>query len=341
MYKYYSKVLVVVFVMIQLQVLSQNPIFPTLSGSSLLQNVVQDYKPFSVLSYGDARDLMYGVIYNENDSVRCVYTGHTLHLPRGVDPSSFLWMSGIADGINAEHTYPRSKGANEDNGNAFSDMHHLFPTRVAVNAARSNFPFGDIEDTQTSAWFYLNQTQNTTPTNNINLYSERISGLFEPREAHKGNVARAVFYFFTMYKEGALRADPDYFERQREVLCDWHHQDPVDSLELDRTYQIARYQSNRPNPFVLDSTLADRSYCDLATSVEEIIPLEISIYPNPVIDWVHIQANGNHQLQVVDVMGQTKIDVAFDEATRIDFSVLPSGIYFIIVDGQRYSVMKR
>lgn len=135
------------------------PVFPNLTGDFLLSKLLDDYKTSSVLDYGVARDLMYGTIYNINDSVSCVYSGHKLHLPQGVDPSSYLYMNGSPNGINAEHTYPRSKGADEDNGNAFSDMHHLFPTRAAVNSARSNFPFGEIIDNQTTTWYHLDQSQ--------------------------------------------------------------------------------------------------------------------------------------------------------------------------------------
>ena len=38
----------------------------------------------------------------------------------------------------------------------------------------------------------------------------------------------------------------------------WHYEDIVDMSEYDRSFTIAEYQDDKPNPFVLDSTLARR-----------------------------------------------------------------------------------
>lgn len=301
----------------------QQAVLPNLKGEDLRDELVRAYKPTTVLSYGAARDLMYGTIYNENDSVRCIYSGHTLFLPTGVDPSIFLFMDGSSNGINAEHAYPRSKGA--DDGNAYSDMHHLFPTRSAVNSARSNYPFGEIADEQATSWYYRNQTQSNTPTINIDLYSEKIDGRFEPREQQKGNIARAVFYFFTMYEQRALNADPTFFESQRETLCDWHQKDPVDQLEWDRTFEIGSYQNDLPNPFVLDATLASRAYCE--DRVPDA-PSGVSITPNPTIDWVTVTAAGAQQLKVVDVLGRVVLEEAFVDTLEVDLSRFSAGTYF-------------
>lgn len=189
-------------------------------------------------------------------------------------------MNNSPDGINLEHTYPKSKGSGS--GNAENDMHHLFPTRSPVNTARGNLPFGEINDNETDTWYFLNMTSNSIPSENIDKYSERVTGLFEPQESHKGNVARAMMYFYTMYKEEADLADPMFFESQRSTLCDWHMLDPVDSLEWERTFKIAQYQSNKPNPFVLDSTLMQRSYCSISSVASfDINLLDFKVYPNP------------------------------------------------------------
>ena len=314
-------------------------IFENLLGEELLDEVVDAYKPSVVLSYSNAKDLMYGTIYRENDSVSCVYSGHTIYLPSGVDPSTFLYMNGSTSGINAEHTYPRSKGASE--GNAHSDMHHLFPTRSPVNSSRSNFPFGEIEDNLTTSWFYLNVEENETPEVNIDQYSERINGMFEPREDHKGNVARAVFYFYTMYKEEALNADPHFFDLQRETLCEWHRQDPVDLLEWERTYQIAQYQNDLPNPYILDSTLVGRAFGGgLVSDIEKPQTTGVNVYPNPIIDVVTVISPGDSQVQVMDIYGHVLMKYAFSDSMGLDFSFLNSGSYFIIINGQAKKVLK-
>ena len=95
------------------------------------------------------------------------------------------------------------------------------------------------------------------PSSNIEEYSENHGSYFEPREDRKGDIARTIFYFYTMYSE---IVDGVFFSIQKEVLKTWHNQDPVDEEEITRTWQIAGYQDNKPNPFILDETLIQRAY---------------------------------------------------------------------------------
>ena len=282
------------------------PVFPNLRGEELAESLVREFRPTSFLSSADSKDVLYSEIYKLNDSVRCVYTNHALYLPEGVDPSVHLFMNSSADGINLEHTYPRSKGAD---GNAGNDMHNLFPTRTPVNSDRGNLPFGEIRDSETQDWYFLNQKTNRIPTQNINLYSERTSGFFEPQENHKGNVARAMIYLYTMYEQQALSDDPLFFDSQISTLCEWHKLDPVDSLEWERTFLIANHQSGKANPFVLDSTLTERLYCNLTSvgsSLENIS--EFEIFPNPggealTVDLV-LNTSSDLKLTVFDLSGR-------------------------------------
>lgn len=265
------------------------PVFPDFDGQELLDKTVSEYKTSTVLGYGPARDTMYATIYNERDSVKGIYTNHAVYLPPNVDPSVAIFMNGSQNGINAEHSYPQSKGAR--NGNAKSDMHHIFPSRTPVNADRGSLPFTEINDQNTTSWYYKTTKQSSIPTNNIDIYSEGNASGFEPSEAKKGNIARAIFYFYTMYKAEADAADSNFFESQRETLCNWHYLDPVDSLEWMRTYMIAKHQGDNPNPFILDCSLASRSYCegiagfcDFVNSTEEVsdeVKSSLKIYPNP------------------------------------------------------------
>jgi len=282
------------------------PVFPNLRGEELAESLVRDFRPTSVLSSADSKDVLYSEIYKLNDSVRCVYTNHALYLPEGVDPSVHLFMNSSADGINLEHTYPRSKGAD---GNAGNDMHNLFPTRTPVNSDRGNLPFGEIRDSETQNWYFLNQKTNRIPTQNIDLYSERISGFFEPQENHKGNVARAMMYLYTMYEQQALSDDPFFFESQISTLCEWHKLDPVDSLEWERTFLIANHQSGKPNPFVLDSTLTERLYCNLTSVGSRLENIsEFEIFPNPGGEALTVElvlnASTDLQLTVFDLSGR-------------------------------------
>ena len=236
------------------------PVFPGLDGPVLLNNVLALYKPNVVLDYANSRDTLYArVLAIDDDSLRCVYSGHTLYLDPTQDPTQYVYLNGISLGMNTEHAYPQAKGAAE--GNPRSDMHHLFPARIPVNEARGNSPYSEIPDAQTQQWFYKAQVLSSVPAQNKDLYSESREGAFEPRESVKGDLARAMFYFYTMYRAQADAADPVFFAGQRATLCQWHLQDPADSAELIKTWRIAPYQENKPNPFILDCTLARRIYC--------------------------------------------------------------------------------
>lgn len=238
----------------------QQTIFGSETGAALLDSLVEQYKPVTVLDYDDARDTMFANIYRLNDSIECVYTGHRLYLPLNTDPSTAMYRSGVSNGINTEHTYPQSKGARY--GAPKSDLHHLFPTRTGANSARSNYPFAELLSTETTSWYCRTQVE-TSPSIGPEQCSQvdTSTGRFTPRFSHRGNVARAVFYFYTMYKAEADAADPTFFANQISDLCNWHLSDPVDSLEWARTFRIADYQDGRPNPFVLDCTLPMRTYC--------------------------------------------------------------------------------
>jgi hypothetical protein len=127
-----------------------------------------------------------------------------------------------------------------------SDIHHLFPTYGNWNSTRSNYPFAEITDSQTQKWMANSSEQTSVPTSNISAYSEYASQKFEPREDQKGNTARAIFYFYTMYptQAGAMSQVGDI-----NVLYQWHLQDPVDAAEISRNNKIEQYQGDR-NPYI-------------------------------------------------------------------------------------------
>ena len=231
---------------------SDGTIFPDTYGEELIQDLQQAYKPATVLSYDDARDTMFAVIDNHNGVVTGVYSGMQITLDPNADPSSDAYNKDM----NTEHTWPQSMGA--DQGNAKSDLHHLFPARIEVNSSRGNDPYDEIDDNVTDTWWRLDYSQSTIPTSYIDEYSEKDNdGRFEPREDHNGNAARAVFYFYTMYRD---QADSNFFNQQKDILRVWNLQDTVDQAERERSQKVAQYQDGKENPFVLDTTLVRRAY---------------------------------------------------------------------------------
>ncbi len=250
----------------RLQSQSFAPVFPGISGQPLLDSLFDGYRPQVVLDYAHARDTLFAkVLAKDDDTLRCIYSGHALYLDPTQDPTQYVFQGGGPNGMNTEHSYPQSKGATQGT-NAYSDMHHLFPTRIPVNDARLTSPFAEIPDAQTQKWFIRDIVQFSIPTENKDGYTETRNDAFEPRELVKGDIARAVFYFYTMYRNQANTADPNFFEIQRPTLCEWNRQDPADAAELVKTWRIAAYQEGKPNPYILDCTLANRTWCPLVAS---------------------------------------------------------------------------
>ena len=225
-------------------------IAPELAGGALLDALREAYAPDRTLGYGLARDVLFGWTQDQRGALTCLYTGWTVSVSG--DPSA----SAYEQGVNTEHVWPQSRGARAEP--LRSDMHHLFPAREGVNASRSSLPFGEVPDARADAWYRLDASQSARPAADLDGWSERGQGRFEPREAVKGDVARAVFYVVALYGD---RVEMGFFDRQRETLLAWNAADPPDDAERARSAFIAGRQGTE-NPFVLDATLADRAFGD-------------------------------------------------------------------------------
>ena len=302
-----------------------------LTGQDLLGYVISNYKTFTTLGYNTARDVMFGTIdLNESDQISCVYSGYTITLDTSQDPSTNAWEQGI----NCEHTWPQSMGADEEPQK--SDIHHLFPCKSNVNSSRGNDPYADIPDEDTDIWYRNDYSQGSIPEEFIDEYAEKYNPpnpteeRFEPRDDHKGDAARAMFYFFAMYQDAV---DVDFWNIQKEILYQWHQYDPVDDWEYERTWAIAEYQEDMPNPFVVDSTLARRIWFYTPAGPSGIVITEIMPNPATVSDtygeWFEIY---NTTDSTVDIDGWSIKDAESDNHTitsvAMSVPVMP-GDYFV------------
>ncbi|MBQ2591809.1 MAG: endonuclease [Candidatus Riflebacteria bacterium] len=187
-----------------------------LNGDNLKQKLHDEVAKHKVYDYKEARRLMYSQIDNRNGTLECVYTGKVVSVPAGKMPSGNV--------INCEHTWPQSKGAV---GDAKSDIHHLFPADPDANSKRGSFPFGYVKGNDLK----------------FNEGGSKFDGdVFEVRRQHRGNVARAMFYFSTVYE---MPIDAE----QEATLRKWHKEDPVDANEMARNDAIEALQQNR-NPYI-------------------------------------------------------------------------------------------
>ena len=190
------------------------------------------------LGYKDARIQMYGTIDNIGGKVTCVYTGYQ----QNGDNVSYL------NPINAEHTVPQSFF--NKSGIPRADIHHLYPTHQEANSARGSFPFAELTAANTNKWYYVNGNTyipGVSAPANVDASSKLNTGSsFEPPEAHKGNLARSIFYFYTMYPTiaGSIGSVGDI-----NTLYQWHLDDPVDDAERARNVAVETAQGNR-NPYI-------------------------------------------------------------------------------------------
>ncbi|HQF41809.1 MAG TPA: endonuclease [Ignavibacteriaceae bacterium] len=208
------------------------------------------------LGYNLARDKMFMEIDNQKvngqgasqNTLECVYTGR-----KAVGYTSRTDAQNNYN-FNTEHTWPQSNfGENEP---MKSDLYHLFPTDNPANAIRSNYPFGKViaNVTWDSAGSklgknYLNQT------------------VFEPRDVHKGDVSRSMFYFITRYP---VNYGGFFNQIQENVFREWNKLDPVGTVEANRNNAIASYQQKR-NPFIDHPEFVDRIYSFTTNNIRPTI----------------------------------------------------------------------
>lgn len=211
--------------------------------SWLKQNWYNDYENVSSTNdgYKNARLQMYNVIDIVNGDVFCFYSDYAQTVPSNLTtPGNFL-------PIDCEHIVPQSIFGGS--GKMKNDIHHLAPTYSNWNSSRGNLPFDECIDENTTKWMRFDDditcANNCAPTNYIDEYSELISNVsFEPKEDVKGNVARSVFYFFTMYPAYTIDNVADV-----DVLYQWHLNDLPDALEMERNDEVEAFQGNR-NPYI-------------------------------------------------------------------------------------------
>jgi len=202
-----------------------------------LEQAIRDLLPELSCDYGSARDEMFGNLDNvDGQGAYCVYTGVLYEYPEGERPDSNI--------MNTEHTWPQSWGAELPPGKC--DLHHLFPVNSNVNSARGNRHFGIV-------------TSATNTYEGGSKLGEDAQGndVFEPRDAHKGNVARAMLYYAVAHADWTDDGSQNISATELELWRSWSEADPVDAAELTRTMEIREFQG-RANPFVACEGLLDR-----------------------------------------------------------------------------------
>lgn len=218
----------------------------TLEGKELADYISEvSLRSFHPLGYKrGAKTMMFGSIDLEEDEegffVKDVYCNKKVRsrVGPGKIPTNNI--------MNAEHTWPQSKGARSEPFRG--DIHHLFPTDSRANSTRSSHIFGEVEGravreedcTASQVGKVINpRTGETTGTH-----------AYQPPAEHRGNVARALFYAAVSYGYHITDIEEHYLKK-------WNREDPVDTNEIVRNDEIQEAQGNR-NPFIDFPEMADR-----------------------------------------------------------------------------------
>ena len=165
--------------------------------------------------------------------------------------------------LNCEHTWPKSRFAMKNKGGAGysereSDLHHLYPTSNPLNGWRSSYYFAEVIGGQTRGGPNNDKVAlgppNLQPSPEITLAPQRdeqwSQAFFQPPPAHRGNVARSLFYFSVRYQLPIEPVEEFYLRK-------WHREDPIDAKERLRNDTVMNLQRTR-NPFIDFPELVDQ-----------------------------------------------------------------------------------
>jgi hypothetical protein len=202
-------------------------------ADAILSRLRADLAGSACDDYRIAREAMFLDFDKVNGQVECVYTGTRVSVGTSLPDSNVM---------NTEHSWPQSLGA--ENEPAKCDLAHLFPVTASSNTQRSNHPYGLV-------------ARDVSWQEGGSRLGESSDGrtVFEPRPAHRGDVARAMYYFALRYdSEIASGTRSSFWNPQKAILAQWHQQDPPNAAERARAAAIAEEQG-RANPFVVCPSL--------------------------------------------------------------------------------------
>ncbi len=319
----------------------------------LHQRLAQGYNQIYYSNYASTilRDFVERDTTGGDKVINCVYTNY-----------AYIFSDNFSyDVLSREHTYPHSWMDTwpDDQGVEYSDLHNLFPAHQnSANAVRSNLPLGEVVD--------------TTSTFMEGTYGKDINGLnvYEPRDEHKGDAARAIFYMATRYNgTGGNWGLPDPisftvdYGQDQALLKKWHYQDPPSNWEIARNDYIESKQGNR-NPFIdsiyyacyinfLDMTYIAspgmESPCYVSSVAENNIE-QLSIYPNPTAGnfamSVTLKQHEDATLRISDLAGRMVYErmkyLSAGRNTVLTQNInLAEGIYMVQLIGEKETVTEK
>ncbi len=239
-------------------------------------------------TYSDLWDSYKTTDVDENGYIVDMYS-NTTHYTPGTDQDKGS-HSVEGDTYNREHTIPKSWwGGSESNQGA--DLFIVYPTDSVVNQSRSNYPYGEVENS-------TYESNNGYSKLGSSYYSSGPSTVFEPADEWKGDLARVYFYAVTKWVNRGnwpfTQADGSYIfttsqngfyltDYSINLFVKWHLQDPVSDWELNRNDNVYEIQNNR-NPYIdhpeyVTQIWGESDWYDGPIGGEDIVPTDIQINP--------------------------------------------------------------
>jgi hypothetical protein len=288
------------------------------------------------LGYNLARDKMFMEFDNQKvngqgaaeNTLECVYTGRL-----AVGYTSRTVAQGSPYNFNTEHTWPQSNFGEAEPMK--SDLYHLYPTDITANSMRANYPFGKV--VSNISW----QVGGSKLGNNS---SGQI--VFEPRDVHKGDVSRSMFYFITRYP---VNYGGFFTQTQENVFREWNKLDTVGVVESNRNNAIALLQLKR-NPFIDHPEFVDRIYSFATSNVRptfaelHVLPLKIDFDSTYISEFttqqLYIANGGSATLNIDSITISDSRFTSYDNITSIEaYSVNKIQIEFIPDSLKNYSAL--
>lgn len=208
------------------------------------QELKLKYKDHKVVSYSATRLMMYNQVDCENNKLYLIYGGEPYNWRCGQTK-----MPPLND-INAEHTVPQSFFHKAQP--MVTDLHHLISAPHVLNEVRSNYKFNEFSYDRCAKFCKGLTCQTSRPSNPDDYSCLSTDKVWMPRKADRGQVARMVLYFFTMYDDYPITLVGDL-----KTFLKWNNQYPPSSREITRNNILNKTQGNR-NPFIDHPEWADQ-----------------------------------------------------------------------------------
>jgi endonuclease I len=262
------------------------------------------------------------------------------------------------------HTWMPSYPADNPEKPEYNDQHHLFPTnQTKANAPRCNYPMGEVVS---PSYTFLNCKLG------LNQNNQKV---FEPRNEHKGRVARAIMYMSVAYNTtttnwGYPNRPPDgttcsgtpiNYKQDEYILKKWNYLYPPTGYEIARNDFLDSIQGNR-NPFIdhpewacyinfttMTQQTPTDTLCAKMIGYNEIsLDLKTHLFPNPAtnqITFAILDAFINASLEIYDINGKKIKSKQYEQTTIIEEFIntehWPKGLYLLHFSSEKGSVIKK